>query len=260
MRWLEELPGWVRASLIFGGGLLSAFSGKLWDPVQDAGLWFGIILLSVGLFATLLHFIKKWRRARTMGAPDLIIAGLVVLILGAGIVIGGVFWHARVPAVAAATASEAAPIMPVAGTTIYAKYASFQWDFHLPLAISITPAATLSRLRIFVDVVVTSMGVRLGSAEHQRLPIGEIADVVKDQQVTVNLVGRRQDGTLFWEGSNGGQEVFPLTVARVVILGPTGDEQYVYFMLTYSRNHKDEVTVLDQSQMDILSLWLAGKD
>jgi hypothetical protein len=45
---LDDLPWWLKGPLIFGGGLMSAFSSQLPDGLQVAGLYTGIALSVLG--------------------------------------------------------------------------------------------------------------------------------------------------------------------------------------------------------------------
>ena len=56
------LPWQVRFALIAGGTLISAFSNRLPDFLQDTGLGCGIALVVYGVLASIWHWINEWRR------------------------------------------------------------------------------------------------------------------------------------------------------------------------------------------------------
>jgi hypothetical protein len=115
-------------------------------------------------------------------------------------------------------------------------------DDQMPLALGGTSAITTVRLRVFVDYA----SHRSGWMSRVRAPIGEIKDPVKGQYVRIQLIYRatRPNGgtNQLWWGDNSnfhpvnGPESNPIwpvaaTRGRVVIVGPTASEQYIYFEL-----------------------------
>jgi hypothetical protein len=58
MEWLNRLPSGIKVAFVIGGGLMSAFSGKLPDSIQEFGLWLGIAIVGVGLVALTGHFVR----------------------------------------------------------------------------------------------------------------------------------------------------------------------------------------------------------
>jgi hypothetical protein len=50
-KFIEGIPWPIKATVLFGGSLMSAFSSKFPDQLQTIGLYFGIALATVGFFA-----------------------------------------------------------------------------------------------------------------------------------------------------------------------------------------------------------------
>jgi hypothetical protein len=56
--WIEAVPRWVKIPFAVAGFLLSAFSSRLPEALQDIGLKLGLILLVGGILALCLHGIR----------------------------------------------------------------------------------------------------------------------------------------------------------------------------------------------------------
>lgn len=66
--WIERIPRWVKLAAFAAGGLMSAFSGRLPESLQDLGLWAGIALACLAAVGLGLHASKEWRGARRVAA------------------------------------------------------------------------------------------------------------------------------------------------------------------------------------------------
>jgi hypothetical protein len=116
----------------------------------------------------------------------------------------------------------------------------------VPLAFGGTATLTTERLRVLVDY----SAYRSGWMSRVRVPIGEIKDPVKGQFVKVQLVYkvRKANGGTYdlWWGSDPApahpvsvpvyNEAIAPTRGRVVVLGPNGKEQHIYFELLRAPN------------------------
>ena len=95
-RLFSELPWPARLALIGGGTCVSAFSGRLPEAWQDVGLYCGFAALIYGTLASVWHWINVWRKNR--GAQEIVLGGthLIVFLLTALIIGGGVFlWSTK---------------------------------------------------------------------------------------------------------------------------------------------------------------------
>jgi hypothetical protein len=58
--WIEAVPRWIKIPFAFAGFLLSAFSSRLPDYLQDFGLWLGLVVLVGAIIALFLHGIRDF--------------------------------------------------------------------------------------------------------------------------------------------------------------------------------------------------------
>jgi hypothetical protein len=97
--WIEAVPRWVKIPFALAGFLLSAFSSRLPEALQDIGLGLGLILLVGGMLALCLHSIRDRfgsnKKRPVVGLIDQRskeLAGLVSAILE-----GALDWSFRLP-------------------------------------------------------------------------------------------------------------------------------------------------------------------
>jgi hypothetical protein len=140
-----------------------------------------------------------------------------------------------------------------------------------PLVLGGTSAITTERLRVFVDY----SSHRSGWMARVRAPIGEIRDPVEGIFVRIQLIyrGTRPNGGIndLWWGDNANSHpvntpeyntVFPIaaTRGRVVIIGPSGGEQYVYFELMRGKetNLPQFIVLQGRDVADRIAQWEAA--
>src|SRR5262245_51161353 len=96
--WFERVPAFVKISFAIAGFLMSAFSSRLPDSLQDLGLWSGLTVGGIAVIGLALHAIRESRKGKRVTAVDLTILGLGGLIVFAAITLIGVIWQINSPA------------------------------------------------------------------------------------------------------------------------------------------------------------------
>jgi hypothetical protein len=93
LQWLEKLPSWLKTLFFIGGSLLSMFSGRLPENIQNFGLFAGFVLIALAIIGLVLHW-SRWKRGGKTVAPfDLIITGLAGMGISFALVIAGFIWQ-----------------------------------------------------------------------------------------------------------------------------------------------------------------------
>ena len=226
----------------------------------------------LGVFVYRNRFVVRQWIARVGPAQLMIFVGLGGTIVFAAIALGGVIWQSKNTQAAVSSGNSLTQV--TAQRNEYLKNATLivaADDSQMPLALGGTSAITTKRLRVFVDYA----SHRSGWSSRVRAPLGEIKDPVKDQYVRIQLIyrGTRTNGGVnqLWWGENanfnpvGGPEQNPIwsvvaTRARVVIIGSSGSEQYIYFelMRTSPAPEKSEFSIFQKGDVgNWISQWEA---
>jgi hypothetical protein len=228
-------------------------------------------LMILGVFVYRNRFaISGWIK-KVGPAHLMMLVGLGGIIVFAAIALGGIIWQSQ------DTQAAVLPSKPASqSTTEYLQNATLivgADESQMPLALGGTSTITTDRLRVFVDYA----HHRSGWMSRVRAPIGEIKDPVKGQYVRVELIyrGTRTNGgtNQLWWGDNANfhpvngpdsNPIWPVvaTRGRVVIIGPSGDEQYIYFELMRADPipGKQEFSLFQKGDVgDWLAKWEADK-
>lgn len=126
-----------------------------------------------------------------------------------------------------------------------------------PLAFVGTVSATTDRLRFYVDASPRFFGQFDGTFRAQ---ISESRDAVKDQPIDVQLVfkgppNNTDRGEYYWGDPKNNYPIAPLNRARLVIIGPDGSEQHVYFMVIHGAVENQPFIVLDEKDNEWTKRW-----
>jgi hypothetical protein len=209
-----------------------------WVSASGTGIIGFTVLI---LILTAINLIPKWR---TQLAFALLAVSIVCGILAVILII-----QTKSPAAAADT-KEVEKINSAKSRPEFLRNAVLGIGFNdeqPPLAFGGTSMLTTERLRVFVDYSI----YRSGWMSRVRVPIGEIKDPAKDEYVRIQLAykGTKQNGGVndLWWGSDSapahpvanpvyGELPVTFTRGRVVVIGPSNKEQYVYFELTRIAN------------------------
>jgi|GEM_PF-5030765 hypothetical protein len=219
-----------------------------WEAAAYGGLWISAAVLAadVGLrMAPNVHlrfpFLRKFQDTALWG-----FAPLVLLTIAGGIFLMDALGWVQVTSSLLPEAAPEALHNPAITRPEYLKNIGFGVDNGAgdsrPTMLAATSAITTDRLRIFVDYSI----YRHGWMPKIRAPIGEIKEPVNGQLVRIPFIfsAMRDDAPtydLWWGDPQSRFAIFPpdlsdllpvtITRARVAIIGPSGTEQYYYFLL-----------------------------
>ena len=125
-------------------------------------------------------------------------------------------------------------------------------------------AAMVDRLRIYLDVA--NMMILGGIIRSHRIKIAEVSDLVRGKVFTTTLMMRNMVGgdyTYIWNSSDSNVPEFTITkrLARVVLIGDSGEEQHYYFMIVPAVGYSAPFfEVLAEEQLAFPQQWEAQKD
>lgn len=88
-KFLEGIPWPIKAMLIFGGSLMSAFSSKFPDGLQTSGLYVGLALAVIGANALMWHASRSNGRAKMMIGVGILIFSCALGMLGMSMIAAG---------------------------------------------------------------------------------------------------------------------------------------------------------------------------
>jgi hypothetical protein len=141
----------------------------------------------------------------------------------------------------------------------FLKNVSFAWDSQLPLGLSGTFAVTKPKLRIYVDAA--SFSISMPGTNRFRAEIGSVADAVKGQNFAMQLIRFAKDdsGRAFWGDPKNNYPVESINRGRIVIIGPEGDEQHIYFELIRGPANQPFL-IIREDQIDWMQQWKAEEN
>ena len=228
---------------------LFALAAQVSGYVSPASALVLAVIATLLLFVPACHHSHAWHRARKSDGRNgldswyFIAPCLVVAILA---IAGAAYGFGLRASASQEEPNKAAPAQSVSPTREeFLKNATVIIGFGAdqpPIAFGGTSTLTTERLRVFVDYSI----YRSGWMMRVRLPIGEIKDPVKGEYVRIPLAyrGSKPNGGAedVWWGSDPspshpvsnpvfGQIPVSLTRGRIVVIGPSNKEQYVYFEL-----------------------------
>lgn len=220
---------WWTGSIFMVFGAISLILGTWWDKVN---------IESTGRFATsfdaIVHHAATW----------LIVAAFIIF--GVPIAIG--LFAERVPSFPVSPAPPQVPAPPslqqtsVAPAPEYLKNISIQALENQPdgvLFLDATQAITTDRLRILVDFSQGDPGIN-PIAPGERIPIGQMTYSVKNMRVHFPIITSAASPSgraYFWANSLPSRELKGFGqcgytfYVRLIIIGPSGEEQHYYFSL-----------------------------
>jgi hypothetical protein len=88
-QFVDRLPWPIKVLFILGGSLMSAFSSKFPDGLQSAGLYLGIAIVALALFALIWHSVKNSGRGKMIVGLAIVLCGCALGVLGLSIIAAG---------------------------------------------------------------------------------------------------------------------------------------------------------------------------
>lgn len=93
LNWFSAVPAWIKFCFAVAGFLMTAFSGRLAEGLQDVGLYAGFAIGFLAILGLILHIIKNQRGGAAVTPQDMIILGLIGLLGSSGMMLAGYMWQ-----------------------------------------------------------------------------------------------------------------------------------------------------------------------